>query len=195
MPSPVELRKHSHLEHQHTTPDRTFVYCIAPTMAAPRYCPSCLSQASPSTLFRSVRTAVPPPFLRQFSTTPSLAIRSSPAVAAAQSANAAKYKRKDQASTSKKKKSRTTYATPDLKHAIQFTLVDAMRYHYHMTWSSSREATLTRLKDIFAQQKSVALPIPPNTNCTSSSRHPKTAPWSATACASLTLSKQTCESA
>jgi large subunit ribosomal protein L1 len=49
-----------------------------------------------------------------------------------QSANAAKYKRKDannQAlANKKKKKTSTSYATPDLRDALQFSLVDAMRY-------------------------------------------------------------------
>jgi hypothetical protein len=92
------------------------------TMAATRYCPSCLTKASPTTLFRSApRTVAPAPFLRPFHT-------SSP-LAAVQSANAAKYKRKDQQTTAskKKKKSSTNYATPDLRDAIQFSLVDAMR--------------------------------------------------------------------
>lgn len=91
------------------------------TMAATRYCPSCLSTASPTTLFRPIRAFAPPPALRSFHT-------SSP-LAAVQSANAAKYKRKDQAQASKKKKKTSSnYDTPDLRDAQQFSLVDAMRY-------------------------------------------------------------------
>lgn len=96
-------------------------------MAAQRYCPSCLTitKASPTTLLRTTPRAIAPPsFLRPFHT-------SSP-LAAVQSANAAKYKRKDingQALASKKKKkTSTSYATPDLRDALQFSLVDAMRY-------------------------------------------------------------------
>jgi large subunit ribosomal protein L1 len=92
-------------------------------MAAQRYCPSCLTKASPTTLFRAAPRAIAPPsFLRPFHT-------SSP-LAAVQSANAAKYKRKDQQTTSskKKKKASTNYDTPDLRDALQFSLVDAMRY-------------------------------------------------------------------
>ncbi|KAK4915553.1 hypothetical protein LTR28_013537, partial [Elasticomyces elasticus] len=44
------------------------------------------------------------------------------------SANAAKYKRKDQPTSQRKKKSRTSFINYDLKDAIQFPLVDAMRY-------------------------------------------------------------------
>ena len=48
---------------------------------------------------------------------------------AAQSANALKYRRKDQASASKKtKKKRSHFLEPDLKKAQQFSLVDAMRF-------------------------------------------------------------------
>ncbi|KAM0707866.1 hypothetical protein Q7P35_004515 [Cladosporium inversicolor] len=92
-------------------------------MAAQRYCPSCLTKASPTTLFRAAsRTIAPPSFLRPFHT-------SSP-LAAVQSANAAKYKRKDanNQQANKKKKTSTSYSTPDLRDALQFSLVDAMRY-------------------------------------------------------------------
>ena len=94
-------------------------------MAAQRYCPSCLTRASPTTLFRTTPRAIAPPtFLRPFHT-------SSP-LAAVQSANAQKYKRKDSSNQSlankKKKKTSTSYATPDLRDALQFSLVDAMRY-------------------------------------------------------------------
>lgn len=78
-------------------------------MALPiRYCPSCLSATSfrsallPASNAVQIRTAV-------------------------NSANAAKYKRKDQPTSARKKKSRTSYLQPDLKDAIQFPLVDAMR--------------------------------------------------------------------
>jgi len=94
-------------------------------MAAQRYCPSCLTKASPTPLFRATPRAIAPPsFLRPFHT-------SSP-LAAVQSANAQKYKRKDSSNqllaNKKKKKTSTSYATPDLRDALQFSLVDAMRY-------------------------------------------------------------------
>ncbi|KAF2179873.1 ribosomal protein L1 [Zopfia rhizophila CBS 207.26] len=44
------------------------------------------------------------------------------------SANAAKYKRKEQPGFQKKKKSRSTFIQYDLKNAEQFSLVDAMQY-------------------------------------------------------------------
>ncbi|KAK5200771.1 hypothetical protein LTR16_004969 [Cryomyces antarcticus] len=44
------------------------------------------------------------------------------------SANAAKYKRKDQGTQQKKKKARTTFIQYDLRDAEQFSLCDAMRY-------------------------------------------------------------------
>ncbi|KAI6897742.1 ribosomal protein L1 [Hortaea werneckii] len=88
-------------------------------MAAPaRYCPSCLSAVG--------RTS-----------TTSLLHRSAPAVTsspfqqlrfAQSSQNALKYKRKDQPASQKKRKTRSTFAQPDLRDAIQFSLVDAMRY-------------------------------------------------------------------
>ncbi|OCL02184.1 ribosomal protein L1 [Glonium stellatum] len=44
------------------------------------------------------------------------------------SANAAKYKRKDQSGTQKKKKTRSTFIQYDLRDAEQFSLCDAMQY-------------------------------------------------------------------
>ena len=88
------------------------------TMAAPaRYCPSCLSLTSSTTLLRRTAAAQ--------ATTPFLThqVRN----AGQTSANAQKYKRKDQPASQKKKKQRSTFAEPDLKNAIQFSLVDAMR--------------------------------------------------------------------
>ncbi|KAF2801704.1 ribosomal protein L1 [Mytilinidion resinicola] len=46
----------------------------------------------------------------------------------AHSENAAKYKRKDQGSTQKKKKARSTFIQYDLRDAEQFNLCDAMQY-------------------------------------------------------------------
>ncbi|OQO15084.1 hypothetical protein B0A48_00466 [Cryoendolithus antarcticus] len=97
-------------------------------MAAARFCPACLSRTSPSTLLRPSRAAAQASFTRSFSSTPSQALHASTPLAAVQSANAAKYKRRDLPTSSKKRKGRTTYSTPDLKNAIQFSLVDAMRY-------------------------------------------------------------------
>ena len=121
-PIPLHLRRLRHLRALRIAGSRRKHIPYTATMAATRYCPSCLTKASPTTLFRSTpRTVAPAPFLRPFHT-------SSP-LAAVQSANAAKYKRKDQQTTAskKKKKSSTNYATPDLRDALQFSLVDAMR--------------------------------------------------------------------
>ncbi|KAJ9629754.1 hypothetical protein H2203_002135 [Taxawa tesnikishii (nom. ined.)] len=80
---------------------------------------SCLSHISRSALTPSLRPVaqLPPPFLLPFQQHRT----------AVQSANAAKYKRKDQPTSTRKKKSRTTFIQYDLKDAIQFSLVDAMR--------------------------------------------------------------------
>jgi hypothetical protein len=121
-PIPLHLRRLRHLRALRIAGSGRKHILHTATMAATRYCPSCLTKASPTTLFRSAsRTVAPAPFLRPFHT-------SSP-LAAVQSANAAKYKRKDQQTTAskKKKKSSTNYATPDLRDALQFSLVDAMR--------------------------------------------------------------------
>lgn len=47
---------------------------------------------------------------------------------AVQSANAAKYKRKDASAVKKKKKGNSSFTNHDLKDAEQFALCDAMRY-------------------------------------------------------------------
>ncbi len=109
-----------------TTPPRRPRIAIIPyrtaTMAAPRYCPSCLSLAFvPLTLFRTAprRPALlllPPPQNQQ------------PIQLRAASTNALKYRRKDPAAASRRKKARSTYLAPDLKNVVQFSLVDAMRY-------------------------------------------------------------------
>lgn len=93
-------------------------------MAASRYCPSCLSAFSkPLTPPTRPSTAHLPSFLL-----PCHQIRT-----AVQSANAAKYKRKDQPTSQKKKKSKSTYGTADLRNALQFSLVDAMRYEQSLS--------------------------------------------------------------
>ncbi|THX76117.1 ribosomal protein L1, partial [Aureobasidium pullulans] len=74
---------------------------------------TCLSQLTRTTLSR------PTPYV------PSISIQQR---GAAQSANAQKYKRKELPTSQRKKKSRTTFVNHDLKDAIQFPLVDAMRY-------------------------------------------------------------------
>ncbi|KAK5116231.1 hypothetical protein LTR62_008558 [Meristemomyces frigidus] len=89
-------------------------------MTAPRYCPACLSglTSASSTLLRSTTTrttTIPSAITHQIRT-------------ATQSQNALKYRRKDIPASQKKKKSRSTFLQPDLKNAIQFSLVDAMRY-------------------------------------------------------------------
>ncbi|GAB7360761.1 hypothetical protein MBLNU230_g0635t1 [Neophaeotheca triangularis] len=97
-------------------------------MAHPRTCSSRL--ATPlSSLLRASQTTqrahLPPAFLLPFSSAQSQQTRG-----AAQSANALKYKRRDQPKSmqKKKKKGRTTYPMPNMKDALQFSLVDAMRY-------------------------------------------------------------------
>ncbi|CAD0114679.1 unnamed protein product [Aureobasidium uvarum] len=74
---------------------------------------------------------------------------------AAQSANAQKYKRKELPTSQRKKKSRTTFINHDLKDAIQFPLVDAMRYelqHIHSLFgrvpTSSKYELHLRLKSL-----------------------------------------------
>ncbi|KAI5199538.1 ribosomal protein L1 [Aureobasidium subglaciale] len=74
---------------------------------------TCLSQLTQTTLSR------PKLYV------PSISIQQRGAV---QSANAQKYKRKELPTSQRKKKSRTTFINHDLKDAIQFPLVDAMRY-------------------------------------------------------------------
>lgn len=89
-------------------------------MASSKTCISQLSRSARSALSPAVRpsTQLPPPFLLPFQQHRT----------AVQSANAQKYKRKDQPTSAKKKKSRTTFVNYDLKDAIQFPLIDAMRY-------------------------------------------------------------------
>ncbi|KAM3417602.1 54S ribosomal protein L1 [Cercospora zeina] len=86
-----------------------------------RYCPSCLSSISRAATSQTRTTTIIPSFL--LPTQHQTQIRTAVA-----SANAAKYKRKDAPASQKRKKAKTTYDTPDLKDAIQFSLVDAMRY-------------------------------------------------------------------
>lgn len=91
--------------------------------SASRYCPSCLSSVSRAAVNPSRPAGIVlPSFLlpNQLHTTQ---VRT-----AVQSANAAKYKRKDLPASQKRKKAKTTYDAPDLKKALQFSLVDAMRY-------------------------------------------------------------------
>ncbi|KAF7185302.1 50S ribosomal protein L1 [Pseudocercospora fuligena] len=90
--------------------------------SASRYCPSCLSTISRASISQT-RTShtILPSFL--------LPIQSQIQVrTAVQSANAAKYKRKDAPASQRRKKAKSNYDVPDLKNAIQFSLVDAMRY-------------------------------------------------------------------
>lgn len=90
-------------------------------MAASRYCPSCLSAVSRSITSQSRISPIQ---------TPSFLLPFHQVRTAVQSANAAKYKRKgkDAPASQRKKKGRTTYYTADLKNALQFSLIDAMRY-------------------------------------------------------------------
>lgn len=84
---------------------------------------TCISQLS-----RSARTALSPAFRPSAQLPPAFLLPFQQHRTAVQSANAQKYKRKDQPTSAKKKKSRTTFINHDLKDAIQFPLVDAMRY-------------------------------------------------------------------
>ncbi|KAK3707775.1 hypothetical protein LTR37_011952 [Vermiconidia calcicola] len=94
-------------------------------MALPsRYCPSCLASIR-STAATSTNFALRSPAIFHFQ---SPFQQHQQKRNANQSANALKYRRKDQPASQKKKKARTTYLQPDLKKAIQFSLVDAMRY-------------------------------------------------------------------
>lgn len=62
--------------------------------------------------------------------------------AASNSANAAKYKRKDESVAAKrKKKGNVAFTMPDLRLAEQFSLCDAMRYA--QSYSSLRASRLT----------------------------------------------------
>ncbi|EME42878.1 hypothetical protein DOTSEDRAFT_53857 [Dothistroma septosporum NZE10] len=88
-------------------------------MAAVRCCPSCLSSISRSAISQARATPAQ---------TPSFVLPFHQVRTAVQSANAAKYKRKDQPASQRKKKAKSTFDTPDLKNAIQFSLIDAMRY-------------------------------------------------------------------
>src|SRR4051812_9494790 len=84
---------------------------------------TCLAQLSRSALSPALRTSasLPPAFLVPYQQQR----------AATQSLNALKYKRKDQPTANKKRKSKTTFTNHDLKDAIQFPLLDAMRYVCH----------------------------------------------------------------
>ncbi|CAK1366058.1 unnamed protein product [Cercospora beticola] len=86
-----------------------------------RYCPSGLSSISRAATNPTRTATIIPSFL--------LPIQHQTQIrTAVQSANAAKYKRKDVPASQKRKKAKTTYDAPNLKDAIQFSLVDAMRY-------------------------------------------------------------------
>lgn len=120
-----------HPDQTKTTPNHHRQVHLA-TMAAARYCPSCLSA-----VFRSVpQTRISP------IQTPSFLLPFHQIRTAVQSANAAKYKRKgkDTPASQRRKKGRTTYYTADLKNALQFSLIDAMRYDIN-AWRSHRAST------------------------------------------------------
>lgn len=127
---------------------------------------TCLAHLSRLPLRPSIQTAAQLP---QAIFLPSQQIR---CATTGTSANAAKYrsaKKNQTESTSKKKKSRTTFINYDLRLAKQFSLCDAMQY---VLPPSERELGLTRrLSDTSKPLKSVVRPPLPNTNCTSSSAH------------------------
>jgi len=82
-----------------------------------------MASAGRSSITSCLRTPshLPPTFLLPFT------IQQQQHRHASQSANAQKYKRKDQPTSARKKKTKSSYDTPDLKNAIQFPLLDAMR--------------------------------------------------------------------
>lgn len=109
-------------------------------MALPaRYCPTCLSSirsTTPLALRPKANTSTPRIALASPFLLPQQQSRN-----ATQSANALKYRRKDEGTAQKKKKkakARTTYIQPDLRRATQFSLIDAMRYIHHVDRQARR---------------------------------------------------------
>jgi large subunit ribosomal protein L1 len=91
------------------------------TMASTRTCLAQWSRGSLSSSFRP-RTQCPR------TSTLTQQSRNAAIVTGANSANAAKYKRKELSTAQKKKKQRSSFVNHDLKDMEQFSLCDAMRY-------------------------------------------------------------------
>jgi len=89
---------------------------------------------------------------------------------AVQSANAAKYKRKDAGAKTKKRKGNTSFKQYDLKNAEQFALCDAMRYGTKpvLRHKASSIRRLTQPPATSALSKSAENPPPPSTKSPSS---------------------------
>jgi len=130
-------------------------------MATPRYCLSALSRTTPLTAIR-----------------PTSPLTTQQIRAATNSANAAKYKRKDASVASKKKKASTAFTNHDLNDADQFALCDAMRSA--RPFLRPPVAPTDGLPDTSVPLKSAAAQHPPSTKCTSSYERKRTAPLSAT---------------
>ncbi|KAK5166478.1 uncharacterized protein LTR77_008021 [Saxophila tyrrhenica] len=94
-------------------------------MALPsRYCPSCLSSLRPT---RTALAFRPSPFLAQHQQPPQQKRHATGLPSARAAMFRSKNKDKEGAAR-RKKKARAHYTQPDLKQALQFSLVDAMRY-------------------------------------------------------------------
>jgi len=129
-------------------------------MATPRYCISALSRTN---VLATVRPT---------SSFPLQQVR-----AASNSANAAKYKRKDAAlATKKKKKTNASFSNPDLRNAEQFALCDAMR-SVELTVDTEKKAYKLKLETATSVPlKLAANPHPPNTKWPSSYERRRTVP-------------------
>ena len=116
----------------HRIPLTSLSYAQITMASASRYCPSCLSSLSRASSSQTrTSSTILPAFL--------LPVQSQIQVrTAVQSANAAKYKRKDAPASQRRKKAKSNYDVPDLKNAIQFSLVDAMRYGRKTLLTSDR---------------------------------------------------------
>ena len=81
------------------------------------------------------------------------------------SANAAKYKRKDQSGTQKKKKARPTFIQYDIRDAEQFSLCDAMQYVFAI-WEGVCGTNWITRSGTSAPSKLAGRPPRQNTKCT-----------------------------
>ena len=81
------------------------------------------------------------------------------------SANAAKYKRKDQSGTQKKKKARSTFIQYDMRDAEQFSLCDAMQYVLAI-WEGVCGTNWITRSGTSAPSKSAGRPLRRSTKCT-----------------------------
>jgi hypothetical protein len=143
--------------------------------SAARYCPSCLARTTTLLGQPAIRT-IESPSQTLLRTLPS-ALQTRSAVT---SANAQKYRRKDQPTSTKRRKPRTSFLAPDLKNAIQFSLLDAMRYctpppnlHHPVKPAPNIDRYIV---DTSAPPKSAAVLRRPNTKSTCASARSKTGP-------------------